>query len=299
MLQIMSSCSRPCCRSCATRCATSALPQWPSPSSRRLTSRRPSATTTCDAHLAPQAALATPSARCSLDLKRTKVSDKSGARAAATPLGLRKLNETAESVEGTCPRARTSSSLFMPHSSCRTASSSAPTRAAHAGLRASNLGVLSAPLPTSDPSGVQRKGPEGRKYYPSDRQAVAAPSALLPAKRSGATCVRSSPFFKPPKPGGKIKTQKKPKEFRTRTADFCEERQDKQTRRSRFKSRIIGWQCAHRPGVAPHQALACNSLGYHASACNTVGIPGDMDRGTVWIERCGLPNTRRRRMSLV
>ena len=67
-------------------------------------------------------------------------------------------------------------------------------------LRASNLSVLSAPLPTSDPSGVQRRRPEGRKYYPSDRQAVAAPSALLPAKRSGATCVWSSPFFKLPKP---------------------------------------------------------------------------------------------------
>ena len=32
------------------------------------------------------------------------------------------------------------------------------------------------------------------------------------------------------KPDGKIKTQKKPKEFRTRTAGFCGERQDKQTR---------------------------------------------------------------------
>ena len=50
-------CSKPCCRSCATRCATSALPQWPSPSSRRPTSRRPSATTpphaTPTSHLEP------------------------------------------------------------------------------------------------------------------------------------------------------------------------------------------------------------------------------------------------------
>ena len=49
--------SKPCCRSCATRCATSALPQWPSPSSRRPTSRRPSSTTpphaTPTSHLEP------------------------------------------------------------------------------------------------------------------------------------------------------------------------------------------------------------------------------------------------------
>ena len=126
------------------------------------------------------------------------------------------------------------------HSSCRTARKlCANERAAHAGLRASNLCVLSAPLPRNSyirpKSGVQRKGPEVRNY-PSDRLAVAAPSALLPAKRSGATCVWSSLFFKLPKPGGKIKTQKKPKEFSTRTAGFCGERQDKQTRTKASRS---------------------------------------------------------------
>ena len=121
------------------------------------------------------------------------------------------------------------------HSSCRTARKlCANERAAHAGLRASNLCVLSAPLPTSDASGVQRKGPEARNYYPSDRPAGAAPRLSSQPNglwsdsrleqpflqtpqtrredqrrrrsRSGATCVWSSSFFKVPKPGGKIKS---------------------------------------------------------------------------------------------
>ena len=64
LLDELQVCSRPCCRSCATRCATSALPQWPSPSSRRPTSRRPSATT--PPHATPTSHLELPSRRLPL-----------------------------------------------------------------------------------------------------------------------------------------------------------------------------------------------------------------------------------------
>ena len=58
-----------------------------------------SATTTCDAHLVPRAVLATPSARCSTSSARG--SPTSHEQEPPRHLGLRKLNETAESVEGT------------------------------------------------------------------------------------------------------------------------------------------------------------------------------------------------------
>ena len=58
-----------------------------------------SATTTCDAHLVPRAVLATPSACCSTSSARR--SPTSHEQEPPRHLGLRKLNETAESVEGT------------------------------------------------------------------------------------------------------------------------------------------------------------------------------------------------------
>mmetsp|Transcript_2653 Transcript_2653/g.6595 ORF Transcript_2653/g.6595 Transcript_2653/m.6595 type:complete len:148 (-) Transcript_2653:280-723(-) len=87
----------------------SALPEGPSPSSRRPTSRRPSATTTCDAHLAPGAVhLCSRSLGLAvLDLYRYKRTRRSPTSHEQEPrhLGLRKLNETAESVAGTCTHA--------------------------------------------------------------------------------------------------------------------------------------------------------------------------------------------------
>ena len=96
----------------------------------------------------------------------------------------------------------------------------------HAGLRASNLCVSR--LLFLHPTQAVFNGKDQKFGTTILAIGWRSSSALLPAKRSGATCVWSSPFFILPKPGGKIKTQKKLKEFRTRTAGFCGERQDKQ-----------------------------------------------------------------------
>ena len=91
MLQIM-------CYKCSSTVAVAKL------STAYLEEAKRNHTTTCDAHLAPRAVLAKPSTRCSTSSARR--SPTSHEQEPPRHLGLRKLNETAESVEGTCTCGR-------------------------------------------------------------------------------------------------------------------------------------------------------------------------------------------------